>query len=74
MQNSGCLLQLVELIPRQPNKLDRKKISVGKLLEKFRLFSSVVSPSLDYLRRPRADLKKKLGVGTPCKIPVVPFS
>ena len=58
-QNSGCLLRLVELIPRQPNKLSIKKSSVGEPLAKFRLLSLVVMPLLDCLRRPKADLNKE---------------
>ena len=48
LQNFGCLLQLVKLIKY-------KKISVGEPLKKLRLLSSVASPSLDFLMRPRAD-------------------
>ena len=55
LQNSGCSLQLVELIPHQPKRLNIKKSSVGEPLAKFRLLSSVVPPLLDCLRRPRAD-------------------
>ena len=44
LQNSGCSLQLVELIPRRPNKLNIKKISLGEPLEKFWLLSSVAPP------------------------------
>ena len=54
LQNSGYLLQLVKLIPRQPNKINIKKSSVGEPLAKFRLLSSVAPPPLDCLRRPIA--------------------
>ena len=54
LQTSGCYLQVVELIPRQPKKLNIKKISVGEPFVKFRLLYSVASPSLDFLRRPRS--------------------
>ena len=54
LKNYGCSLQLVELIPCQPKKLNIKKSSVGEPLEKFLSLSSVASPSLDCLRRPRA--------------------
>ena len=49
-----CLLQLVELIPRRPKKLNIKKSSVGEPLEKFWSLSSVTPPFLDCLRRQRA--------------------
>ena len=52
--NSGYYLQLVELIPREPKKLNIKKSSVEDPLAKFRSLSSVALPSLDCLRRPRA--------------------
>ena len=54
LENSGCFLQLVELIPCRPNKLNIKKSSVGKPLAKFWLLSSAASPLLDCLMRPRA--------------------
>ena len=54
MQNSGFLLQLVELIPGQPKKLNIKKISVGEPLTKLWLLSLVAPPSLDCLMRARA--------------------
>ena len=54
LQNSGCSLQLVELIPRQLKKLNIKNISVGEPLEKFQLLSSVAPPSLDFPRIPRS--------------------
>ena len=54
LKNSGCSIQLVELIPRHLKKINIKKSSVGESLEKFRLLSSVALPSLDRLRRPRA--------------------
>ena len=75
MQNYGCYLQLVELIPRLTNKLNIKNISVGEPLAKFWLLSSVAPPSLDFLRRPRAAFEKiGVGGGTTFKIMVVPFS
>ena len=54
LQNFGFLLQLVELIPRWPKKLNIKNISVGEPLAKFQLLSSVAPPLMDFLRRPRA--------------------
>ena len=74
LQNSGCFLQLVELIPRRPNKLNIKKSSVGEPLTKLRLLYSVTPPLLDLLRRPRAEKERELGGGTPRKILVVTFS
>ena len=75
LQNVGCLLQLVELIPRQPKKLNEKKIAVWEPIAKFRLLSSVAPPLLGCLGSPRAALKKiELGGGTPCKILIVCFS
>ena len=55
LKNSGCFLQLLELIPSQPKKLNIKKISVVEPLAKLRLLSSVALPLLDFLMRPRAD-------------------
>ena len=37
LQNSGYLLQLVELIPHHPDKINIKKSSVGEPLSKFRV-------------------------------------
>ena len=54
LQNYGCLLQLVELIPLQPKKLNIKKSSMVETLAKSRLLYSVAPPLLDFLRRPRA--------------------
>ena len=72
LQHSGCLLQLVELIPRRPKYIYIYKISVGEPLAKFQLLSLVAPPLLDCLRRPI--VAKTLGGGTPCKILVVIFS
>ena len=55
LQNSGCSIQLVELIPHRPKKLNIKKISVEEPLAKLRSFSSVAPLSLDFLRRTRVD-------------------
>ena len=60
LQNYSCSLQLVKLIPRQPNKLNIKKISVGEPLAKFQLLYSVAPPLLGCLRRPRAATLIKL--------------
>ena len=72
MQNYGFSLQLVELIPLRPKKLNIKKSSVGETLEKSRLFPSV--SGTDTTSTKEIKYKKELSGGTPCKILVVIFS
>ena len=59
LKSFGCLLQLVELIPCPPNKLNIKKSSVEEPLGKFWLLSSVAPPFMDCRRRPIASKSKE---------------